>query len=290
MESAAGLDEEATADLSRSGFLAAVTGDAAFQDRLVPGPGLRAWVTKVATVLRSCWLPLLLAALVCAMLTQLLPGRPAFAIVAAPVLVDVAGGVGLLLLLLVWACWLAGASMPIVVCLTVVVGIVTGWGGTGRLPGPRRTYRLVGHRFGVTWGWLAAIGAVSRALPLIITSDSGSRLSAGLSVLLAVASAGLATLMGVLGCVVLFERGRSLRRAQQLLSLASGRTVLALGLTSAGMTVLPWLTAPAGEPATAAVTGVCVLLWAVAALVTYAQARRVEGAVTSVSLGREAAL
>jgi hypothetical protein len=291
VEAAAAVDEESTAELPRAAFLDAVAGDAAFHDRLVPGPGLRAWAIRAGTILRECRLPLLLVAVVSAGLMQLLVGRVGDTIVAAPVLVDLADGVGLLILPLIWACWLATAALPIVLCLTAVVGIVTAWGGSGRLPGPRRVWRLVGHRLGPLWAWLAAVGAVAQALPLLFAAEAtGPRLAIGLSVLLAVGSSGLATLMGVLGCVVIFERGRGPRRAQQLLSSASGKGVTALALAAAAMTVLPSVAARAGALAAAVVTAVTVLLWAVAALVTYAQARRSQGPVSSVSLGREAAL
>jgi hypothetical protein len=151
--------------------------------------------------------------------------------------------------------------------------------------------RLVGHRVGVLWAWLAVLGAVSQTLPLLIASDAaGRRLELALSAALAVASSALAVLMGVLGCVVLFERGHGPRRAQRLLAGTPDGALVGLVAASAALTILPSAAGAAlGSLAAAPAAVACVLLWSVASLVTYAQARRAEGLVTSGMLRAELA-
>ena len=285
-------DESDTAELPLPAVVFAAVAWAG-PERLVAGPGtgLRGWSDRFRDVLRSCGAPLLVVAALTAGPMHLYVGRVSDTIVAAPLLLDVLGGAGLLLLPLMWVAYLAMAALPIVLCLAAAVGVVVGWATAGTLPGYRAVLRLVGHRVGPLWGWLAVLGAVSQALPLLIASDAaGRRLELALSAALAVASSALAVLMGVLGCVVLFERGHGPRRAQRLLAGTPAGALVGLVAASAALTILPSAAGAALGPFAASLAGVvCVLVWSVASLVTYAQARRVEGLVTSGMLRAELA-
>ncbi len=266
---------------------------AAGPDRLVapPGTGLRGWTDRFRDVLRGCGGPLLLVAALTAGPMHLSVGRMSDTIIAVPLLSDVLGGAGLLLLPLMWVAYLAMAALPIVLCLAAAVGVIVGWATGGGLPSIRTVMRLVGHRVGALWAWLAVLGAVSQALPLLIASDAaGRRLELALSAALAVASSALAVLMGILGCVVLFERGHGPRRAQRLLAGTPGGALVGLVAASAALTILPSAAGAAlGSLAAAPAAVACVLLWSVASLVTYTQARRAEGLVTSGMLRAELA-
>jgi uncharacterized membrane protein len=104
-------------------------------------------------------------------------------------------------------------------------------------------------------------------------------------VLLALVSAAVLTFAGILGCVVLIERGRGAHRAWHLCSLVPPGGLI---IASLAVAVLPRLAdAVWGGIASTIVAVVAVLLWAIAALVAYAQARRAEGPVTSGSLFAE---
>jgi hypothetical protein len=262
-------------------------------ERLVPEPGsgLRGWAGRFGVVLRRCGGPLLGVAVVTAGPMQLFAVRVSDMMFAAPALSGMLGGTGLLLLPVMWLAYLGLAALPVVLCLTATVGVVVGWSSGGTLPGVRVVVRLVGHRVGLLWVWLAVLGAVSQALPLLAADPVASpRLALALSAGLAVLSTGLALLMGILGCVVLFERGQGPRRAQRLLIATPPGSFAVLFAASAALTVLP----PAADTAlgalgAAATATLCALLWSVASLITYAQARRAEGPVTSAALSGELA-
>jgi hypothetical protein len=107
-----------------------------------------------------------------------------------------------------------------------------------------------------------------------------------LRIILMIGSTAVLTVAGMLGCVVLIEHGRGPSRALHLLTLSPPVGLVVASLAS---TVLPRLAAAGGSVAQTATAVVFGVLWAVAALVTYAQARRAEGPVTSVSLRAELA-
>jgi hypothetical protein len=262
-------------------------------ERLVPEPGsgMRGWAERFADVLRHCGGPLLLVAAVTAGPMQLFAVRVSELMFAAPVLSGVVGGAGPLLLPLIWLAYLALAALPVVLCLTVAVGVVVGWSARGTLPGLRAVGRLVGHRIGLLWAWLALLGAVSQALPLVSADPVAvPRLALAVSAALTVVSTGLVVLMGMLGCVVLFERGRGLRRAQRLLIGTPRGSLAVLVGVSAAVTVLPSVADTAlGSYGSAGTAILCALLWSIASLLTYAQARRAEGPVTSAALSGDLA-
>jgi hypothetical protein len=285
-------DQSDTAELPAPEFVLAEAAAAGSEPLVAPpGTGLRGWTDRFRDVLRGCGAPLLLVAALTAGPTHLYVGRVSDTIIAVPLLSDVLGGAGLLLLPLMWVAYLAMAALPIVLCLAAAVGVIVGWATDGGLPSFRTVLRLVGHRIGVLWAWLAVLGAISQALPVLIASDAaGRRLELALSAALAVASSALAVLMGVLGCVVLFERGHGLRRTLRLLAGTQGGALVGLVGTSVALTIVPSTAGAALGPLAASPAAVaCVLLWAVASLVTYAQARRAEGVVTSGMLRAELA-
>jgi hypothetical protein len=253
-------------------------------DRLVAPPesGVLGWWARFAGALRGCGRFLVPVAVFCAGPMFLFVGRVADAAVAAPALSDLAGGFGLLLLLLMLLSYLALAALPMVLCLAGVVGVLVAWGPEGRLAGGRAVLAAVASRAGPLWFWMAALGVLGQV------RQAGAAVSS--TVLTALLSGVLTAFLGVLGCVVLFERGRGPRRAFGLLARGPGGTVAGLGVAAFVLAVLPtaanqhW-----GRVAGAAVTVVGALLWSVAALLTYAQARRAEGGLTSAQLRRELA-
>jgi hypothetical protein len=249
-----------------------------------PGSGVRGWAGRFRAVLGGCGRPLIMVAVLSAGPMHLFAGRVADTMVAASVLSDLARGAGLLLLPLMWLSYLALAALPVVLCLAGVVAVAVGWAGGGTQPS-LRTVLAATHRLGLLWAWLAGIDALVQARWLIPDDVAGPRAGVVLWACAAVLSVVLAVLMGVLGCVVLFERGRGPRRAVHLLASAPRGAVAGLAAAGLGLTVLPSLAdAVAGSLAAALVAVAGALLWAVAALVTYAQARRLEGLLTSARL------
>jgi len=259
-------------------------------DPLVPpaGAGLAGWLGGVRFVLRRCGVPLVLIGAVAAVPMHFFTGRVDDTVIAAPALSDLAGGFGLLLLPLMWLAYFAVSALPLVVCLAGVVGVALPAAAGGRLPGVRWVWGLVAYRLRPLWLWFAAFGVASQALPALLTAD---RLGAGVEVPLAVAlsvlSAAVLTFTGVLGCVVLIERGRGLRRAMHL----CGRVRLGpLAVAALLLAVLPQIADQVAGDVAATLTAVAAaLVWAVAALVSYCSARSAEGHTTSPSLLRELA-
>jgi hypothetical protein len=253
-------------------------------DRLVAPPesGVVGWWARFAGALRGCGRFLVPVAALCAGPMFLFAGRVVDVAVAAPALSDLAGGFGLLLLAPMLLSYLALSALPMVLCLAGVVGVLVAWGPEGRLAGGRAVLGAVASRAGRLWFWLAALGVLGQVRP------AGAAVSS--VVLTALLSGVLTAFLGVLGCVVLFERGRGPRRAFGLLASGPGGTVAGLGVTAFALAVLPsavdglW-----GRVAGSAVTAAGALLWSVAALLTYAQARRAEGGLTSAQLRRELA-
>jgi hypothetical protein len=289
VDAAAPLDEHSeTAELPSEEVVRFEVLRIAGPERLVPSAhgGLRAWLIRLRGILRHCGLPLLAVVAVTAGPMDLFAGRVADMIFAAPLLSDLLGGAGILLIPAMWLAYLAMAALPVVLALGATVGLVVGWSAGGRRPGLNGVLRLVGHRVGLMWLWLALFGAVSQALPLLAAGPiTDPRLEVALSAALVVVSTGLALVMGMLGCVVLFERGHGPGRAQRLLAATPGSTMFILIMASAGLTVLPSAAgATFGLTAGAGVTVVCAILWSLATLLTYAQVRRLEGPVTSVIL------
>jgi hypothetical protein len=280
-------DESRTAELPHSGLLPRVVLP---PDVLVPsaGSGLRGWAGRMRGVLLGNAVVLLLIALVAALPTHFFVGRVDDTLIAAPALSDVAGGFGLLLLPLMWLAFFAVSALPLLIVLAGVVGVVVPASADGALPGFATVWSLVGYRLRPLWLWLAPFGLLAQSLPQLLDAEQiPPSVSGPLTVVMALASTAALTLVGVLGCVVLVERGRGPRRALHLLSL--GPTA---GLVTAALafTVVPRLAGAVAGSVAQTVTAVLFgVVWAVAALVTYAQARRAEGPVTSATLRAELA-
>jgi hypothetical protein len=280
--------ESRTAELPHPGRLPAVVPEV--PDPLVPpfDSGLRGWARQMAGVLPRSVPALLLTALAAALPTHFFVGRVDDTLIAAPALSDLAGGFGLLLLPLMWLAYFAVSALPLLIFLAGIVGSVLPAAADGRRPGLRTVWSLVAYRLRTLWLWVAAFGLLAQSLPLLFNADRlGDGVAVPLAIILTVASTAALTLVGLLGCVVLIEHGRGPRRALQLLSLTPTGGLAVAGLL---FTVLPRLAdATLGGIAETAITVVTGVLWAVAALVTYAQARRAEGPVTSASLRAELA-
>jgi hypothetical protein len=278
--------ESRTAELPHPGRLPAAVPER--PDRLVPpvDSGLRGWAGRLRDVLPRNVVALLLTALVAALPTHFFVGRVDDTLIAAPALSDLAGGFGLLLLPLMWLAYFAVSALPLLIFLAGVVGAVLPTAADDRRPGFRTVWSLVAYRLRTLWLWVAAFGLLAQSLPLLFNADRlGDGVEVPLGIILTVASTAALTLVGMLGCVVLVEHGRGPRRALQLLSLTPTTGLVVAGLV---FTVLPRLAAAAlGGVAETLATGVTGVLWAVAALITYAQARRAEGPVTSGSLRAE---
>jgi hypothetical protein len=259
-------------------------------DPLVPPPhsGLRGWFAGVRFAFRRCGVLFFLVAVFAGMPMHFFTGRVGDTVIAAPALSDLAGVFGLLLLPLMWLAFFAASALPLVISLAGVVGVVLPTAATGGLPGARQVWGLVAYRLRPLWLWFAAFGVITQALPALLTTD---RLGAGVAVPLAVGlsvlSAVVLTFTGMLGCVVLIERGRGPRRAMYL----CGRAFLGpLVVAALLLTVLPQIADEVVGGFGATLTAVAAaLIWAVTALVTYSGARSNEGLTTSSSLFRELA-
>jgi hypothetical protein len=250
-----------------------------------PADGMAGWRARVLGVLSGCGAPLLIVSLISVGPAHLFAGRIGDSVIAAPMLGDLAGGVGLLLLPLMWVSFFALAALPSVLCLAGVAGVAVHWAADGRRPPLWRAFGAVLHRVGPLWAWLALIGAAAQAVALLPDGPA-------LTVLQAAVAAGLGVVTGMLGCVALFERRRGPRRAVQLLSLSPGSAVAALAASGAALVVLPDVLSDqpgAGDLGGAALAVLCGLLWAVTALITYGSARRAEGPLTSGQLKDELA-
>jgi hypothetical protein len=245
-----------------------------------PGSGLRGWFERFGGLLLRCGLPLLPVGLLAALPMHFFVGRVDDTVVAAPALLDLLGGFGLLLLPLMWLAYFAVSALPLVICLagTVAVGLYRATLGVP--PRPAALWQLVAYRLRALWLWFAAFGVLTQALPLLLTADRlGAAVAVPLGVALGVLSTGVLTFTGVLGCVVLIERGNGRRRAFHLISMMPPGGLL---VASAAVTVLPRLADAAwGGVASTVVSVPTVLLWAMAALLAYCQGRRAEGPVTS---------
>jgi hypothetical protein len=292
-------------------------------DPLVPGPGLRGQLAGLGFVFRRCGLQLLPAAVLAALPAHFFVGRVDDTVVAAPALSDLAGVFGLLLLPLMGLAFFAVSALPQVILLAATVGLavptaagsrpslqtvagsrpslqtvagsrpglLTAVGtrpglptATGKRPSLRTASRLVADRLWVLWLWLAAFGVVVQALPLLLGADRlGAAVAVPLTVGLGLASVAALTVTGLLGCVVLVERGGGLRRAIHLMTRAS-TGLLAVG--SLGVVLLPRLgEALARQTGSTVALVVAVLGWSGAAIVTYAATRFAEDrSVTSRSL------
>jgi hypothetical protein len=277
--------ESRTAEINQPGVPVQPPGEPDDDDPIVPSrdAGLPGWLARWRGVLRRCALGLLPIGLIAALPMHFFVGRVDDTVVAAPALSDMLGGAGLLLLPLMWLAYFAVSALPLVIGLAGTVAVALAEAVTGSRPGPRRAWRLVANRLRPLWLWFAAFSLLTQALPLLLTADRlGAAVTVPLAIGLAALSTAVLTFTGVLGCVVLIEREHGRRRAQHLCSRARLGGLIAASL---GVTVLPRLTdAALGGAASTVVAVATVLLWAIAALVTYAQARRADGRVTSESL------
>ena len=278
--------EGRTADLTLS--RAFVPPAPSLSDPLVPGPGQAEWSHRFGAVLGRNTIALLPVLVLIALPMHFFVGRLDEAVIAAPYLSGLADGLGLLLLPFMWLAYLAVSALPQVLSLAGVAGVAVPRAAGGVRPRLRRAWSLVALRLRALWLWFAAFSVLTGSLPLLLTEDQfGLAAAVPLAVVLGVVSTGVLTFGGVLGCVVLIERGRGRRRALHLLS-----RVRPVGLitAAAAVVVAPGVAeALLGGFAATAAGVVAVQLWAIAALVTYAQARRVDEPVTSLSLMRELA-
>ncbi|MFF5295538.1 hypothetical protein [Paractinoplanes globisporus] len=277
--------ESRTAEIARPSVVAEAPDP---YDPIVPPrySGRAAWFARWRGILGRCGRGLVPIGLLAAVPMHFFVGRVDDTVVAAPALSDMLGGFALLLLPVMWLAYFAVSALPLVIGLAATVAVAATEAVTGSLPGPRRVWRLVAYRLRPLWLWFAAFGLLTQALPLLLTADRlGAAVAAPLALGLAALSTAVLTFTGVLGCVVLFERRHGRRRAQHLCALAPlGGLIVA----SLGVTVLPRLTDLIWDGVLSGLVAVvAVLLWAIAALVTYARARRAERPVTSGSLFAE---
>jgi hypothetical protein len=294
VEPASPMDEESrTAELPHPGVVQASTPPEGPPDRLVPaaGAGLGGWADRVGGVLLRNVALLLVVALLAALPTHFFVGRVDDTLIAAPALSDVIGGFGLLLLPLMWLAYFAVSALPLLIVLAGAVGVAVPASADGARPSLGTVWSLVAYRLRPLWLWLALFGLVAQGLPLLDSpSGPGPGTAEPARILLVIASTGVLTFAGLVGCVVLIEHGRGPARAWHLLTRTPPAGAVGLVVASLAFTLLPRVAGsvvgPVAQTAAAVVFGV---LWAVAALVTYAQARRAEGPVTSVSLRAELA-
>ncbi|MFC3740131.1 hypothetical protein [Paractinoplanes deccanensis] len=266
--------ESRTAELPRGGAPDPVIPGVV--DPLVPaaGSGLRGWAGRVGAALVRDGLGLLPVMALAALPMHFFVGRLDDTVIAAPALFDLAGGFGLLLLPLMWVAYLTVSALPLVVCLAGAVGVVVPSAADGVRPRPREVWASVRDRLRALWLWFAVVGLVTGGLALVTVPAVA-----------AVASTGLMTLAGVFGCGLLIERGHGVRRSRHLLARAPLAGLLGCSALAA---VLPLVADElVGGVAATAVAVLAVQVWAVGALVTYAQARRREAPVTSGSLRAE---
>ncbi|WP_127498546.1 hypothetical protein [Actinoplanes solisilvae] len=254
-------------------------------DPLVAGPGSAHWWRRSGAVLVRNRVRLLPVTALAALPMHFFVGRVDDTVVAAPALVEMAGGFGLLLLPIMWLAFFTVSALPLVIGLAGTVGVAVPTAADGVAPRLGRVWSLVAERLRALWLWFAAIALLIAGLPLLITEERlGPGAAAPLWVVHAIGSTVLLTFGGVLGCVVLVERGHP-RRAARLLSRVQPAGLIA---ASAAVTVVPEVVDRlAGAIASTAVAVVLVQLWAIAALVSYAQARRLAEPVTSGSLRAE---
>ncbi|SNY04798.1 hypothetical protein [Paractinoplanes atraurantiacus] len=262
--------ESRTAELPRGGIPETVIPG----DPLVPGPGTRHWAGRVVAVLGRDGARLVPGMALAALPMHFFVGRLDDTVIAAPALFDLAGGFGLLLLPTMWLAYLTVSALPFVICLAAAVGVAVPSAADGVRPGLRQVWAAVAYRLRGLWIWFAAVGLVSGGLSLVA--------HAAVAV---VASTAVLALAGVFGCVVLIERGHGIRRAAHLLGRGPALGMVAVSGAASG---LPLVADEVFGGLAATVVGVVtVQVWAVAALVAYAQGRRSEGPVTSRSLRAE---
>jgi hypothetical protein len=293
VERADPLDEESrTAELPHPGLVAAAVPEAVLPpDRLVPGAGIAGWADRVGGVLLRNVALLVLIALLAALPTHFFVGSVDDTLIAAPALSDVIGGFGLLLLPVMWLAYFAVSALPLLIVLAGAVGVAVPTAADGARPRLRTVWSLVAYRLRPLWLWLALFGLVAQGLPLLDSQpDMAPSVADPLRIILVLASTGVLAFAGMVGCVVLIEHGRGPSRAVHLLTRTPPAGVAGLVVASLAFTLLPRLAESAWGSVAQTTAGVVFgVLWAVAALVTYAQARRAEGPVTSVSLRAELA-
>ncbi|MBM2617300.1 hypothetical protein JIG36_17235 [Actinoplanes sp. LDG1-06] len=257
----------------------------AVTDPLVAGPGLAAWARRFGRVVARHAAHLLPVMLLVALPTHFFVGRVDDTIVAAPALADLVGGFGLLLLPAMWLAYLAVSALPLVLSLAGAAGVVLPAAAEGLRPRPGRVWALVSMRLRALWLWFSGFGLLTGGLPLLLTEEQVGTAGGLVAIVFAIGSTVALTFGGLLGCVVLVERGRGPRRAMHLLSHSRPAGLI---VAAAAATVVPRMVDYAFGGLAATVAGVLLVqLWAIAALVTYGQARRAVEPVTSRSLFAE---
>ncbi|TDO39946.1 hypothetical protein C8E87_3653 [Paractinoplanes brasiliensis] len=254
-------------------------------DPIVAGPGFGQWARRFGRVAGRHAAHLVPVMLLTALPMHFFVGRVDDTIVAAPALAELVGGFGLLLLPAMWLAYLAVSALPLVLSLAGVVGVALPAAAEGRRPRPRRVWSLVSMRLRALWLWFAGFGLLSGGLPVLLTEEQVGSAGGLVTVVFAIGSTVALTFGGLLGCVVVVERGRGPRRATHLLAHSRPAGLL---VAAAAVAVAPRLVEHALGGVAATVAGVLLVqLWAIAALVTYAQARRAVEPVTSRSMFAE---
>ncbi|MFC6606948.1 hypothetical protein ACFQFC_07740 [Amorphoplanes digitatis] len=191
---------------------------------------------------------------------------------AGDVLVTLVGGFGPVMLPLWVLAFIVLSPVPLMICLAGTVGVVSARASAETRPAV--VWRSIAARLGTLWLWLAGCYVVMLT-PSLLFSLSGVMLDRATDLAMTVAldliwTVAL-TVAGMVGCVVLVEPGQSLPRAWRLLSPIP---VIGLAAATLALVVLPELANMTWGAVGLTVTSACCdLLWAVAALVTYAQAR-----------------
>jgi hypothetical protein len=243
-------------------------------DRLVlpPGSGAARWWALVREAVAGCRRPLSLLMVACDALPAFFLLRIAVAMTLAPLLSETTGGLGPVLLPVVALIAVCVSSLLSAVFLAATVGLVTGWAADGRPPRVGALLALVGPRIWVVWIWLAVFHGVEFAMSYAAPTSFVGWVAGPVGW-------ACSMFVGVLGPVVLFERGRGPRRAAYLLRSGARVPVLGLVVTSGVMTLLPLWAGDLVEHAGGDIAGivadmvlamVCSVFWAVSATVTYA--------------------
>ncbi|MEU7908892.1 hypothetical protein [Actinoplanes sp. NPDC049118] len=265
-------------------------------DPLVPaaGSGLQGWALRVGAVLRESAAPFVVIALLAALPMYYFVARVRDLFIVLPAFFDLVGNAVLIMFPLLMLAYYAVATTPTVICLAGTVAVAVVRAATGTWPGVGTVWRLVAFRLRPLWMWLTGFALVPPLFSLLLTfvltlNPTRVEPAAFWSVRIAMAglSTALLTLAGMVGCVALVEGGDALRRAWRLLSPAP-----ATGLAAAALTfvVLPEIaTALWGAVGGTAGAVLGAMLWSVASLVAYAQARSRFEPVTSRTLLAELA-
>jgi hypothetical protein len=271
--------------------------------------GVLGWLQPTSAAIAACWRPVLVLSILGVAVSHLLIGPEGRAVALATVLFGSNGEPGVPLLLAVWAFIVVIGSLINALCLAGIAALVWGWADSGRPPRARTVARLVGRRIVPLWIWFAGSCVVQQLATFALywmlwDGLDGSSVDLGLvdAALIwgvHIVAWALALLGGMLGPVILLERGRGalhvpVVRALRLLVRRPRGAVLGLALATAvliGAQLLAdgWTAEAPGRTSAGALglllTVAGTVLWAVGATVAYAQVSRAE---TDISEGTAA--